>query len=727
MVMGSNRIEIIVTAKDQASRELNKVSSTAGKIGGKLKGLAKGPLPAVAAAAAVAGLTASVKMAAGFEKGMGEVRTLLPDITDEAFGKMNKDVLKFSKTMGVDLADATKGLYNAISAGVPRENVMEFMTQAAKTSSGGVTDLETSVGALAGVMNVYGDSVGGAQEVSDILFTTVKGGMTTMPELANAIGRVLPTAAAMGVNFKDISADLAVMTAQTGDTNASVTRLNGLLVEAGRTGTKLSDAISEKLGSSFRELIAEGKSTGEIFEELRSTMPEQEFTDLFGSVEAMNAALQITGTNSDKVTEQLGNMEAATGATQKAFDTMENTASDQMEDAMNSMKISMTEVGLKVLPLVAKAMDGLARGISKGMELLPKLIKKIQPLKPVFKIIFGMVKTGFEVWVEVIKLVFKGIGALITLIKKIAPNLAGPFELIKKGLRLYLDVIEKIEAIGNKLTGGLFGKIFSKVVGVTPGVVAARAILGDDQVWDKEKKAMADSMAFSGLGLGNLSRHMGDIGKGIDAGSFIPKLEADRKRYKTTGISAGISGMNDALGLNLLVKANEEQKKAKAKEIEAMKEAVKEGSKEGIEDGYAEGLRAEERRKTEIRANEIQNAMVAAGVIGGFNVSQLDAGTQWGNDFNAQMESNLLDMHGMVKIRGGNLGLGGSGLDRLVGGISRTGVQEVAEGVFYNVTVEGNVFASDESGRAIVEAIDAYAVSQGQTPAEVLNAQNATP
>tara|TARA_R110000824_G_scaffold1618_10_gene7966 strand:- start:1333 stop:3729 length:2397 start_codon:yes stop_codon:yes gene_type:complete len=797
MVMGSNRVEITITAKDQASRELNKVSTTAGKIGGKLKGLAKGPLPAVAAAAAVAGLTASIKLAAGFEKGMAEVRTLLPNITNEAFGKMNKDVLKFSKTMGVDLGDATKGLYNAISAGVPRENVMEFMTQAAKTASGGVTDLETSVGALAGVMNVYGDSVGGAQEVSDILFTTVKGGMTTMPELASAIGRVLPTAAAMGVSFKDISADLAVMTAQTGDTNASVTRLNGLLVEAGRTGTKLSDAISEKLGSSFRELIAEGKSTGEIFEELRSTMPEQAFTDLFGSVEAMNAALQITGTNSEKVTEQLGNMETASGATEKAFDTMQSTSGKQMADAMNSMKVSFAEIGRVLLPAVAGAMKGMAAamsGVIKGIAFLIKWIKKLVNSR-LFEPIKFIAKTYFSIWVEIFKKIGLGIPKLIGLfrtlvgiIKNFAQTLTGPWELLKKGLKLYLDIIEKIENIGNKLTGGIFGKVFSKVVGLHPVTVAARELLGEKQVWDKDGPILSSQdigpgLAGMGAGAGlsklNFLKRSTDS---VDAGSLIPRIEP---RFKTTGVSAGMSGMNDALGLNLLAKANEEQKKAKAAEIQAMKEGT-DGIITEIEDSAriqaAEAARQLSVSKIQIslmgkNLDEIVNSGQLVGMTQSeinklFQASQMNAmandqalsgirtfrsdaslaksfggdpamlkiqkeirdklktaylGESQGLKWNMQT-SQYEPLSGMVNVTGGNLGLGGQGIAEIIkrGGVARLGVNEIAPGVYYNVTVEGNIYASDDSGRAIVEAIDAYAVSQGQTAAESLGAQNAT-
>ena len=87
----------------------------------------------------------SLKAAMGLEKSFAEVRTLLPEIGDEAFGALQKDVLALSKEMGIATNQAVPALYQAISAGVPEENVASFMSVASKAAIGGVTDLETAV------------------------------------------------------------------------------------------------------------------------------------------------------------------------------------------------------------------------------------------------------------------------------------------------------------------------------------------------------------------------------------------------------------------------------------------------------------------------------------------------------------------------------------------------------------------------------------------------------
>ena len=70
----------------------------------------------------------------------------------------------------------------------------------------------------------------------------------------------------------------------------------------------------------------------------------------------------------------------------------------------------------------------------------------------------------------------------------------------------------------------------------------------------------------------------------------------------------------------------------------------------------------------------------------------------------------------MVSITGGNLGMGGRGLAGFEGQVARVGLHEIAPGVYYNVTVEGNIFAADDSGQALVEVINKYAVGQGKEP-----------
>ena len=107
---------------------------------------------------------------------------------------MSADTRNLAKAMGVDLLDATNALYQAISAGVPKENVLEFMKVASKAAIGGVTSLETAVDGITSVIKTYGSENITAKEASDAMFTAVKLGKTTFDELSGSLFNVLPIA-----------------------------------------------------------------------------------------------------------------------------------------------------------------------------------------------------------------------------------------------------------------------------------------------------------------------------------------------------------------------------------------------------------------------------------------------------------------------------------------------------------------------------------------------------
>ena len=105
---------------------LNKVGSGV-KSTGKAIGGAISAGFAVAATAAAAFAVKGVSAFVEFEKKMGEVSTLLPNMTAEGFAKMESDLRKLAETMGVDLLDSTQALYNALSAGIPADNAVNFL------------------------------------------------------------------------------------------------------------------------------------------------------------------------------------------------------------------------------------------------------------------------------------------------------------------------------------------------------------------------------------------------------------------------------------------------------------------------------------------------------------------------------------------------------------------------------------------------------------------------
>jgi len=252
-----------------ADREVKKFGGSSSKMWDKMAGKAK--VAGIAAAAAVGAMVVgSVAKFAQFEQGMNEVFTLLPDITGDAMGEMEDQVKDLSTEFGVLPDKVIPSLYQAISAGVPKDNVFEFMETATKASVGGATELETAVDGLTSVINAYGAENIDAAEASDLMFTAVRLGKTTMDELSRSLFQVNPVAAAMGVEFGDITAALAAMTAQGTPTSVATTQLRQALVELGKEGTVAFDAFKTATGQTFPDFIASGGNVEQAFQAMKT-------------------------------------------------------------------------------------------------------------------------------------------------------------------------------------------------------------------------------------------------------------------------------------------------------------------------------------------------------------------------------------------------------------------------------------------------------------------------
>ena len=259
-----------------------------------------------------------------FEKGIKEVYTLLPGASEEALGAMRDDVIEFSKDVGRTTDETVPALYQAISAGVPPDNVFDFMKVASDAALGGVTDLETAVDGISSAVNAYGAETLNAQAASDLMFTAVKGGKTTFEELSASLFNVIPTAAALGVEFSNVTAALASMTAQGVPTSVATTQLRQLLVELSKEGSDAADVFEELAGVGFREFIAQGGNLQDALQIMEQGAADLGLgiNDLFGSVEAGSAALSLTGEGAAKFTQELNNAAEAAGATAEAAEVM---------------------------------------------------------------------------------------------------------------------------------------------------------------------------------------------------------------------------------------------------------------------------------------------------------------------------------------------------------------------------------------------------------------------
>jgi TP901 family phage tail tape measure protein len=348
-------VEAKITADtSQFDRQMNRVKGSFGDVGAAAtRGMAVAGA-AVGAGAAVAagkGITAF----AGFETSINEVFTLMPGITDKAMADMSDDIKDFSKEMGVATNESVPALYQAISAGVPANNVFDFLETAQMAAVGGVTDLETAVDGISSVVNAYGEDVVNASEASDLMFTAVKLGKTDFEQLSRSIFQVAPIAASMGVGFGDVSAALATLTAQGVPTSVAATQMKAAVSELGKEGTTASEAFEKFTGKTFKQFIDGGGNLVDAFVAMQDGADEmgESVLDSFGSIEAGQAVLALTADGGEAFSSALGEMNTAAGATETAFTTMEGSVSRDFDKLKASLEVLAIDLGEKLAPAVS--------------------------------------------------------------------------------------------------------------------------------------------------------------------------------------------------------------------------------------------------------------------------------------------------------------------------------------------------------------------------------------
>lgn len=398
---------------------------------------------AAAASAAIAAFaTKAVTSFAALESGMGEVFTLMPGMSAEAMDAMIEDVQAFADATGNMTDKVVPALYNSISAGVPADNVFAFLETANALAVGGVTDLNTAVDGLTSVVNAYGAEILSAEEASDIMFSAVKQGKTTVDELAGTLGRVSPIAAAMGVEFDELNAFIATLTSQGIGTAEAVTGLKAAMsaiiaptteaqaaIDAMSTqmlenGTASAEASAQymamrdealELSVSMQALADAGMEESEAYAalEAQAGMLEGQMADLrggvldnimaseglngvfqamseytggnidqmtsfFGSVEALNTVMAVTSENgAQKFLDAMAEMDNSAGATQTAFETMDQTLGMTWNKVTARVQTFTQDVGAALAPIVNVALQNLLAAMDNAEATMNNVLTAI--------------------------------------------------------------------------------------------------------------------------------------------------------------------------------------------------------------------------------------------------------------------------------------------------------------------------------------------------------------
>lgn len=375
--LASAYVQIIPSA-DGISGKLAEVmggeAAAAGKISGKVLGLALvRTLTKVVAAAGIGKMLQSAFTGGtAFESAMAKVGTIA-DTAKVPLESLSSQVLQVSGDMHIGANEIAEAAYQAISAGQDTGNAVAFAGQASMLATAGFTSTTSAVDILTTALNAYGKGADEAGHVLDVLLTTQNLGKTSVDELAGSMGRVIPLAAAYNVSLENLSGGLATMTANGIATAEASTYTKSMLNELGDTGSTVGKILKQQTGKSFAELNADGKSLGDVLQILYDKVGGNatEFAGLWSSVEAGTGALSLASSGADKFNGVLQQMQADSGATQTAYDTM----TDTMAYKLDGVKTNAQNLGTALFDAVS---GRLGEGVALAGGYLQTLSESVQ-------------------------------------------------------------------------------------------------------------------------------------------------------------------------------------------------------------------------------------------------------------------------------------------------------------------------------------------------------------
>ena len=285
------------------------------------------------------------RSAAEFESGIAKVSTIA-DTSRVSLSTIEADIMSLSRKTGQSAGDITEASYQAMSASVDTASAVKFVDEANKLAVGGFTQQATAADVLTTAINAYGLQVAEATRLSDMLIMTQNLGKTTVDELAQNMGRVIPLASAYNVEMDNLSAAYAEMTKNGIATAESTTYIKSMLNELGSSGSEVSKVLTEQTGQSFAQLMQNGYSLGDVLQVLGQSVDGNTtaFNNLWGSQEAGIGALSLFNSGAEAFNGTLREMQGSAGATEKAYSAMTNTtefAAQRMSNSFSNLKLTV--------------------------------------------------------------------------------------------------------------------------------------------------------------------------------------------------------------------------------------------------------------------------------------------------------------------------------------------------------------------------------------------------
>lgn len=313
----------------------------------------------------------ATQTAAEFQKQV----SLITTISDGAgFDEVAAGVKEISRSFNIPVLETATGVYNALSNQVGTfGETLKFTADAAKFAKSTNSSLADSVDVLSAVINAYGLSAEDTARISSVLFTAIDRGRVVSSELGNSLGRILPSATALGITLEEVSAATALISQKGLNTAETLTRVNALFQTLQKPSKELIQVYKALevetaelgirqfgLAGFLQKIIEKG---GETSSALAKLAP---------NIRGMGGILGVTSEGIEAFTKEieLNKKAVADGAIDEAYKKIENDA-QFLSRRYNELSLDLQEVGtmfIKTFADAVRASDEFAKNHSLATQ-----------------------------------------------------------------------------------------------------------------------------------------------------------------------------------------------------------------------------------------------------------------------------------------------------------------------------------------------------------------------
>lgn len=359
----------------KASKNLKETGSNVDRLKTSLFGL-KSMLAAVAAGFAIQKIIAFgkavVQSFAAYERAATNVQNIT-EMTSESMGRLSQSVQALPSSLGAS-KELMEGLYQALSAGIPKDNAIEFLRINAMAAKGNLADLSVTVKASSAILNAYNLEASETENVLNAMTKTVDVGVLTFSDLANNIGKGIAIARTAGVSYQELMATIASLTLSGLSVEESMTGIRNILNLTINPTTQVEKAM-KGLGVEMSTAQIKARGFGGYMADIAKAVEHNQDATalLFPNIRAMGAAMAIaTEEGGAQLAEKLDDISDATNKVRGNFGRMSKALSNQMEEAatnVNKLKITIGEGGGEGLVGAFEAINWVLERLILGVKL----------------------------------------------------------------------------------------------------------------------------------------------------------------------------------------------------------------------------------------------------------------------------------------------------------------------------------------------------------------------